>query len=91
MNIYCNVSDPSKQKWVNHKGVHKLEEVLNLKETCGYITFIKTGVRDIGCENYDMNVHLVKSKRALGARDQPNSIQRQNIGQPSYGEYIVSD
>ncbi|XP_055319685.1 protein FAM91A1 [Sitodiplosis mosellana] len=57
-------SDPTKQKWMNHKGVQKLEEVLNLKETCGYITFVNTGVPDIGCEQYDMNVHLVKPKRS---------------------------
>lgn len=83
-----SISDPSKQKWVNHKGVQKLEEVLNLKETCGYVTFIKTGVRDIGCENYDINVHLVKSKRSAGAKEQQrNIIQKQ---QPSTLNYIVS-
>lgn len=78
-----NYSDASKQKWINHKGVQKLEQVLNFKETCGYITFIKTGVRDIGCENYDINVHLVKSKRSQGAKEQRNNIQRQNSEPPS--------
>lgn len=89
--FWCNtISDSSKQKWVNHKGVQKLEEVLNLKETCGYITFIKTGARDIGCENYDINVHLMKSKRCLGAKEQRSNIQNQNSGQPSNLNYIVS-
>lgn len=81
------ISDPSKQKWINHRGVQKLEEILNLKETCGYITFIKTGVRDIGCENYDVNVHLVKSKRSLGVKEQ--RIQKQNAGPPSSLNYMV--
>lgn len=84
------ILDPSKQKWVNHKGVQKLEEALNLKETCGYITFIRTGVRDIGCENYDINVHLVKSKRNLSAKEQRNEVQKPNPGQPSNANYIVN-
>lgn len=87
---FTTISDPSKQKWVNHKGVQKLGEVLNLKETCGYITFIRTGARDIGCENYDINVHLVKSKRLLNVKDQRNSMQKQNPVQPTNVNYIVS-
>lgn len=57
-----------KKKWINHHGVQKLEEVLNLKESCGYITFLNTGVRDIGCDVYDADVHLVKPKRSKERR-----------------------
>lgn len=82
-------SDGTKQKWVNHKGVHKLEEVLNLKETCGYITFINTGVPDIGCEQYDANVHLAKPKR-LNAKERRRSSQPTNVVQPNPNvDYIV--
>lgn len=93
--LIITILDPSKQKWVNHKGVQKLEEVLNVKETCGYVTFIKTGVRDIGCENYDINVHLVNTKRTstVAKEQQRNSIiQKQTPipGQPSTLNYIVS-
>lgn len=49
-------------KWAKHRGVERLAKVLNLENTCGYITFVDTGVPDIGCENYDLNVHLLKPK-----------------------------
>lgn len=86
---FCEFSDPSKQKWVNHKGVQKLDEVLNLKETCGYITFIKTGVRDIGCENYDINVHLTKAKGSVAAKEERR--QKSNPVPPTHLNYVVSD
>lgn len=47
---------------MQHRAIEKLEQVLNLSETCGYITFVNTGVPDIGCEQYDINVHLKKPK-----------------------------
>lgn len=40
----------------------KLSTILNLENTCGYLTFVNTGVCDIGCENYDINVHLERPK-----------------------------
>lgn len=80
--------DSTKQKWINHKGVQKLENVLNLKETCGYITFVNTGVPDIGCEQYDLNVHLVKPKRS---NTKPRrSSQTTAVVQPTNLDYIVS-
>lgn len=45
-----------------HNGVERLAKVLNLENTCGYITFVNTGVPDIGCEQYDINVHLLNPK-----------------------------
>lgn len=85
-----NILDAVKQKWMNHKGVQKLEEVLNLKDTCGYITFINTGVRDIGCEQYDPNVHLIKPKRYSGAKDRRRTSQTQNMVQSSSMDFNVS-
>lgn len=89
--IQITILDSIKQKWINHKGVQKLEEVLNLKETCGYITFINTGVPDLGCENYDPEVHLVKPvKRNSGAKERRRSSQtQQNIVQSPSMDYIV--
>lgn len=46
----------------NQKAVDKLSEVLNLKNLCGYITFVKTGVPDLGCEEFDINVSLQRPK-----------------------------
>lgn len=84
------ILDPTKQKWINHKGVQKLEEVLNLKETCGYITFIDTGVPDIGCEQYDINVHLIKPKRNALAKERRRASQTQPAVQSPSADYIVS-
>lgn len=86
------VLDQSKHKWVNHKGIQNLEEVLNLKETCGYVTFINTGVPDIGCEQYDTNVHLIKPKR-FGTKERRRASQSSiTLAQPNSNmDYIVSN
>lgn len=92
-NKISTILDSIKQKWINHKGVQKLQEVLNLEETCGYITFINTDVPDLGCENYDPDVHLVKPvKRNSGAKDRRRSSQtQQNVVQSPSMDYIVSE
>lgn len=41
-------NDMSRKKWWNHRAIDKLGEVLNMKNTCGYVTFVNTGVPDIG-------------------------------------------
>lgn len=84
------ILDATKQKWIHHKGVQKLEDVLNFKETCGYITFINTGVPDIGCEQYDVNVHLVKPKRNTIAKERRRSSHTQPVIQAPNVDYIVS-
>lgn len=81
--------DPTKQKWINHRGIQKLEGVLNLKETCGYITFINTGVPDIGCEKYDNDVHLMKSKRISKAKERRRASQASTGASAQSSEYIV--
>lgn len=60
--IIDKIPDTTKSCWSEHKAIENLSQVLNLKETCGYVTFINTGVPDIGCEEYDINVHLKKPK-----------------------------
>lgn len=45
-----------------HKAVKRLKTILNFENTCGYITFVNTGVRDIGCDTYDSDVHLERPK-----------------------------
>lgn len=61
-----------------------------MKETCGYITFINTGVPDIGCEQYDPNVHLVKPKKHSGAKERRRNSQTQNMVQSPSMDYTVS-
>lgn len=88
MNIFF--VDPTKQKWINHRGIQKLEEVLNLKETCGYITYINTGVPDMGCEQYNIDVHLMKPKRSITTKERRCASQA-SIGSSAHSsEYTVS-
>lgn len=56
-------NDSLKSKWAKHKGIERLQRTLNLENTCGYVTFINTGVVDIGCESFDENVHLVLPRK----------------------------
>lgn len=48
--------------WGRHSAVRRLAAVLDLERSFGYLTFIRTGVLDYGCDNYDENVHLVRDK-----------------------------
>lgn len=57
-------------KWSKHKGIEKLSQILNFDNTCGYITFVRTGVPDLGCECYDENVSLARPK---SRKDRKNS------------------
>jgi hypothetical protein len=49
-------------KCKNQRAFDKLADVLNLKDICGYITFLKTGVPDLGCEDFQMEVCLQRPK-----------------------------
>lgn len=52
--------------WCKHNAVVRLKKHLDLSNHCGYITFLKTGVCDIGCEYYDSDVHItVPRKKSL--------------------------
>lgn len=46
----------------NQKAVDKLSEQMNLKNVCGYITFLRSGVPDPGCEEFEMDVCLQRPK-----------------------------
>lgn len=68
--IFNSFIDSSKVKWSKHKAIEKLNHVLNFENTCGYVTFVKTGVPDLGCECYDENVSLARPK---SRKDRKNS------------------
>ncbi|KAI9587031.1 protein FAM91A1 [Glossina fuscipes] len=70
-------TDPSQSKWSTHKAVLKLEEHLDLEYHCGYITFLNTGVPDIGCEICDVDVHLKLSRSKLKIDKVKNNINNQ--------------
>lgn len=42
-----------------------MSKYIDLENTCGYITFVNTGVIDIGCENHDPIVRLGKTTKNL--------------------------
>lgn len=44
--------------WSKHNAVLRLKKHLDFSNHCGYITFLKTGVSDIGCDCYDSDVHI---------------------------------
>ncbi|XP_075161230.1 protein FAM91A1 [Haematobia irritans] len=68
-----NTKDREQNKWASHKAVLKLQEHLDLKHHCGYITFVNTGVSDIGCENYELEVRLKHPRSKLKA------IKKENV------------
>lgn len=46
----------------NQKAVDKLSEQMDLVNLCGYITFLRSGVPDPGCEEFNMDVCLQRPK-----------------------------
>lgn len=52
--------------WSRHSAVRKLAKVLDLERSFGYLTFIRTGVPDYGCESYSENVQLTRDKGKSG-------------------------
>lgn len=41
--------------------IKNLDKALHINKTCGYITFIKTGVMDLGCQTLEDGVFLSNS------------------------------
>lgn len=62
----------------NQKAVDKLSENLNLKNVCGYITFLRSGVPDIGCEDFAMDISLQRPKLKKPGRVIPVENVRPN-------------
>lgn len=61
----------SKTVCKNQKAVDKLCDNLNLKNVCGYITFVRSGVPDWGCEDFEMDIHLQRPKSKKPGRVVP--------------------
>lgn len=71
-----------KVKCKNQKAVDKLSENLNLKNLCGFITFLRSGVPDIGCEDFELDICLQRPKVkkpghviAVGSAARPTTLQ----------------
>lgn len=74
-----NSKDKEQNKWFTHKAVQKLQEHLDLKHHCGHITFVNTGVPDIGCEQYEVDVRLKHPKSKLKAIKKDNNINKETV------------
>uniref|UniRef100_A0A182MIN2 Uncharacterized protein n=1 Tax=Anopheles culicifacies TaxID=139723 RepID=A0A182MIN2_9DIPT len=48
-------------RWGQHAAWNGLSQVVNMEKTFGYVTFINTGVPDLGCDNYNPAVVLKRS------------------------------
>ncbi|XP_011197048.1 protein FAM91A1 [Zeugodacus cucurbitae] len=69
-----NRDDPRQLEWINHKAVQQLMKYLDLEHNCGFITFLNTGVPDIGCESFDVQVHLRHPKNKIKTVNAPKSV-----------------
>lgn len=66
------------EKSKNQRAVDKLSEVLNMKDVCGYVTFLQTGVPDLGCEDFEMDICLQRPKAKKPGRAVPLDAARPN-------------
>uniref|UniRef100_A0A182N730 Uncharacterized protein n=1 Tax=Anopheles dirus TaxID=7168 RepID=A0A182N730_9DIPT len=48
-------------RWGQHAAWNGLSQVVNMEQTFGYVTFINTGVPDLGCDNYNPTVVLQRT------------------------------
>ncbi|KAH8372094.1 hypothetical protein KR093_010074 [Drosophila rubida] len=60
-------TDARQAKWASHRAVQQLSSQLDLRQQCGYITFLNTGVPDLGCEDYELQVRLKQPQRKARA------------------------
>uniref|UniRef100_A0A182QJ28 Uncharacterized protein n=1 Tax=Anopheles farauti TaxID=69004 RepID=A0A182QJ28_9DIPT len=51
-------TDDENNRWGQHAAWNGLSQVVNMEQTFGYVTFINTGVPDLGCDNYNPAVVL---------------------------------
>lgn len=54
-----------------------MKKNLNFINTCGYVTFLKTGVKDIGCEEDVVDVKLQRPQRRKSSAGKLSSQQQQ--------------
>ncbi|XP_053680383.1 protein FAM91A1 [Anopheles nili] len=53
--------DDENNPWGQHTAWNCLSQVVNMEKTFGYVTFIKTGVPDLGCNDYNQAVLLKRT------------------------------
>ncbi|XP_049285145.1 protein FAM91A1 [Anopheles funestus] len=58
-------------RWGQHAAWNGLSQFVNIEQTFGYVTFINTGVPDLGCDNYNPAVVLKRT----GDKKQKNAVK----------------
>ncbi|SPP77048.1 protein FAM91A1 [Drosophila guanche] len=79
-------TDGRQVKWAAHRAVQKLNALLDLRQQCGYITFLNTGVPDLGCEEYELQVRLKPPQRkrsSLPANKLSNQVPNSEAATPA--------
>ncbi|ALC43710.1 CG7600 [Drosophila busckii] len=77
-------NDARQAKWATHGAVQKLAALLDLRQQCGYITFLNTGVPDLGCEEYELAVKLKQPQRKRASVPSANKSNVPNDQLTSY-------
>uniref|UniRef100_A0A182K493 Uncharacterized protein n=1 Tax=Anopheles christyi TaxID=43041 RepID=A0A182K493_9DIPT len=70
--------DDEDNRWAQHAAWNGLAQVVNMEKTFGYVTFINTGVPDLGCDNYNPSVVLKRT----GDKKQKNAAKKEEPETP---------
>uniref|UniRef100_A0A182P818 Potential DNA-binding domain-containing protein n=1 Tax=Anopheles epiroticus TaxID=199890 RepID=A0A182P818_9DIPT len=82
-------------RWGQHAAWNGLSQVVNMEKTFGYVTFINTGVPDLGCDNYNPSVVLKRmsdKKQKIAAKkedvvvDKPATVSSSVIAKSEDGD-----
>lgn len=72
-------ADTRQAKWAAHRAVQRLSNLIDLRQQCGYITFLNTGVPDLGCEEYELRVRLKPMQRQKRSSITPAPSKSLNV------------
>ncbi|KAH8379524.1 hypothetical protein KR009_005427 [Drosophila setifemur] len=87
-------TDTRQAKWAAHRAVQRLSNLLDLRQQCGYITFLNTGVPDLGCEDYELKVRLKPQQRlkrsSLVPPSQPSNVPISELKSPDENHFAAT-
>lgn len=64
VHVTADDGQQSNIQWHKHPAIRNLEELIDLKHSCGYLTMVHIGVRDLGCEHRDPIVRLGRAHKS---------------------------
>ncbi|GLV31089.1 uncharacterized protein CBL_12162 [Carabus blaptoides fortunei] len=81
--------------WHKHPAIRNLRELVDLEHSCGYLTMVHIGVRDLGCEHRDPIVRLGRTQRSNPGlakavnKTSPTSISNENFRFPDKSQTSI--